>query len=323
MDMKDKFLGTILGCAVGDALGAPFEGRSRNFMQKRDKLTSNYEKIPGYPLGQYTDDTQMTLALCESIINKKCVDGEDIANRFANLWRNNTIIGEGASCRDAMMRIIVKGTKWDEAGTEEGRAGNGTAMRTSPIALFDCKDLAALKKDAVTQSIITHKDTRSFAGAAAVSAAVYYCIANDEIDPQTFLDFIIDAVDGISSEFSTDIKELESIIDDDEEEAFTKIASFGWHNPGPPSGITPFIIPTVFASFYHFLKSPRDWTKSVEGALKCGGDTDTTAAITGAISGSYNGRGAIPKNLIEDLKDTEYIQGIALKLYDVFEEVSA
>ena len=53
----------------------------------------------------------------------------------------------------------------------------------------------------------------------------------------------------------------------------------------------------------------------------CGGDTDTTAAITGAISGSYNGWKAIPKSLIEDLKDNEYIQGIALKLYDVFENL--
>ena len=207
MNLKDKFLGTILGCAVGDALGAPFEGRSRNFMQKRSALASGYEKIPGYPIGQYTDDTQMTLALCESIINKKGVDGEDIAHRFANLWLTNTIIGEGMSCRDAMMRIIVNDTNWDEAGSEEGRAGNGTAMRTSPIGLFNCKsnckDLAALKRDAVTQSIITHKDKRASAGAVAVSAAVYYCIANDKIDPQAFLDFIIDSINGISSEFST------------------------------------------------------------------------------------------------------------------------
>jgi ADP-ribosylglycohydrolase len=287
-------------------------------MLNKDGLVQQYEKMPGYPLGQYTDDTQMTLAVCESIINKRGIDGEDIAYRFSSLWRANTIIGEGASCRDAMMNIIARGANWDEAGAEEGRAGNGTAMRTSPIGLFDSSDLSALKRDAVTQSIITHKDKRASAGAVAVSAAVYYCVNNKNISPQNFLDFILDAIGGISEEFTAAVSELKEIIALDEEAAFLKIASYCFEGSEQINGITPFVIPTVLAALYHFLKSPSDWTKSVEGALRCGGDTDTTASITGAISGSYNGHKKIPENLVDDLKDNEYIQGIALKLFDVF-----
>ncbi|MFC1855711.1 ADP-ribosylglycohydrolase family protein, partial [Thermodesulfobacteriota bacterium] len=161
-------MGTILG-----ALGAPFEGRTRGHMLKLHGLTKGYEKITGYPIGQYTDDTQMTLALTESIILKKKIDGQDIANRFASLWRNNTIIGGGA-CRDAMMNIIVREASFEESGVEIGRAGNGSAMRTSPIGLFDSDDLMSLKADAITQSTITHNDNRASAGAATVSLAIYY-----------------------------------------------------------------------------------------------------------------------------------------------------
>ncbi len=321
MDLKSKFLGAIVGCAVGDALGAPYEGRSRSFMHDKRGLTKRFEKIPGYPTGQYTDDTQMTLALCESIINKRRVDGADIAAKFANLWRNNTIIGEGMSCRDAMMQIIVNGVSWDEAGTQHGRAGNGSAMRASPVGLFDCGDLAALKRDALTQSIITHKDERASSGSVAVCAAIYYCINNENIDPNNFIDFIYDITVDVSAEFAENILELKEIITYDDDAAFQKIAPIGQGAQMTINGVTPFIIPTVMAALYHFLQTPRDWSKSVEGAIRFGGDTDTVASITGAISGSYNGYDSIPRSLTEELKDKEYIHGVALKLYEVCEEV--
>lgn len=319
MDLKERFLGAILGCAVGDALGAPYEGKPRRYLKELANLADEYEKMSGYPLGQYTDDTQMTLKLCESIISRSKIEGKDVADRFSLLWRSNSIIGEGASCRDAMMNIIARNADWDEAGTEEGRAGNGAAMRVSPVGLFDSDDLSALKDDAITQAMITHRDKRAKAGAVAVAAAIYYCIHNKDIEPHAFLDFIIELTSEISDEFSEALRELKGIIDLSEDEAFINIASRGVKDDNPSSGITPFVIQTVLASFYHFLKSPDDWKKSVEGALGFGGDTDTTASITSAISGCYNGYHAIPRNLIEDLKDTEYIHGIALKLYDTFE----
>jgi ADP-ribosylglycohydrolase len=320
VELRDKFLGTIFGASVADALGAPFEGKRRSFMKEKKNLTDGYEKIPGYPIGQYTDDTQMTLKLIESIINKRLVDGADIAQKFSNLWRTNTIIGAGASCRDAMMNIIVHEKSWDESGVVEGRAGNGTAMRVSPIGLFDSDDLTALKKDAATQSIITHTDKRASASAVAVSAAVYYCVNNDNIKPDTFLDFIIDQVTGISDEFTEAMTELKMIIQSDEDAAFSKISRRCFEGAQETDGITPYVVPTVMAALYSFLNTPYDWVKSVECALHFGGDTDTVASITGAISGSLNGVKAIPAHLIEDLKDHDYIAGLALKLYEVFKD---
>ncbi len=320
MGRKDKFLGALLGAAVGDALGAPFEGRTRHYMRKLPTLARQYQKMTGYPTGQYTDDTQMTLALCEAIINKKKVLGEVVAKRFATLWRNNSIIGEGAACRAAMMRIIVHNTPWDEAGVEEGQAGNGSAMRTSPIGLFDCDDPVTLRSDAITQSIITHKDERASAGAVALSAAISFCVNSYEINPDAFIDHALDSITGISQTFSDALTELREIITLDDDSAFMKIATYRADSSEEPTGITAYVVPTVLAAFYHFLRTPPDWAASVEHALRWGGDTDTLASITGALSGAYNGIGVIPTRLIDDLKDHEYIYGIALKLYSVFLE---
>ena len=307
----------MLGCAVGDALGAPFEGRSRDFMRQYDDLTAEYKKFPGYPTGQYTDDTQMTLKLAESIISSHGIIGADIAESFSSLWRNNAIVGGGEACRESMMSIIVHGASWDESGVPEGRAGNGTAMRTSPIALFDCKNLTALRDDAITQSIITHKDARASAGAVAVTAALYYCINNDDIDPTEFIDFLLEQIRDINDEFTTAVTDLKNIVTLDEEAAFSRIMPFCDLGDDYNHGVTGYVVPTVIAALYSFLRYVRDWRACVTCALRFGGDTDTVTSIAGAISGAFNGRDAIPDNLIEDLKETEYIQGIAMKLYEV------
>jgi len=67
--------------------------------------------------------------------------------------------------------------------------------------------------------------------------------------------------------------------------------------------ITPFVIPTVLAGLYAFLRSPHDFGQSVGLVIGLGGDTDTTAAITGAISGSLNGEGVLAERLLPRLRE--------------------
>ncbi|MFQ6111234.1 MAG: ADP-ribosylglycohydrolase family protein, partial [Nitrospinota bacterium] len=132
-DLKSRFLGTILGAAVGDALGAPYEGLSGRALRRVKDLTSAYRPMGGYPLGQYTDDTQLTLAIAGSLAERGAVDGEDMARRFCELWRRGEIVGQGASCHEAVLKMLQGECSWQDAGTEEGRAGNGSAMRAGPL----------------------------------------------------------------------------------------------------------------------------------------------------------------------------------------------
>jgi ADP-ribosylglycohydrolase len=315
--LRERFWGAIFGCAVGDALGAPFEGAPSSAISFRPRY-NRFEKIPGYPIGQYTDDTQLTLATMRAISRAKRIDGAEIAAEFVKLWQNGEIVGAGASCTDAVYNMIHGGMSWEHAGTAPGRAGNGAAMRAAPIGLWDHAHPERIAKDAETASIITHKDTRSIAGTIAVAKAVALCVNTDDIAAADFLQALADAVRDTSELFARCIDELADWSRLEPPQALPLICAAGEPDVGPrkPGGVTPYVVPTVLCSLYFFLRTPRDFVASVTGAIGAGGDTDTVGAITGAISGALNGMAAIPRGLIETLKDSREIAALAEQFYE-------
>ena len=76
---KSKVLGTLVGGAVGDAMGAPFEGLWTESIPSADALSAAFHEYHGYPTGQYTDDTQLTLATIHSIVAERDIVVPDIA----------------------------------------------------------------------------------------------------------------------------------------------------------------------------------------------------------------------------------------------------
>lgn len=284
-DLKSRFVGAILGAAVGDALGASYEGASGGTLRKVKDLTSAYRPIGGYPVGQYTDDTQLTLAIAGSLAERGALDGEDIARRFCELWRSGGIVGQGASCHEAVTKMLRGECSWRDAGTEEGRAGNGAAMRAGPLGLWFYDNPGAIPGAAALTSSITHKDARAAAGCAAVAGAVAYLVPREGLDEAEFIGAAAGAAESLNSEFSSLIRRLPLWLKASEEEARFEIAAAGWRRPEERLDfITPFVVPTVLISLFHFLKSPRDFLGSIRRVIGSGGDVDTTASITGAIS---------------------------------------
>jgi len=315
MELKDKFLGTVLGCAVGDALGAPFEACKGSVIKSVENLMSGYQQIANYPLGQYTDDTQLTLVLAETYIANHRFKAVDFANRLAELWAKGEIIGPGLSCTDAV-RNLQSGKKWTESGAGQGRAGNGAAMRASPVGLWNYDNLEQLKKDAIAQSHITHQDTRAKAGAVAVASAVAYNLRHQAIDPEELSESVSELVKDVDREFSEHLARLPDWLKKDEQVAVLEISCAGWLTPPRwIDQITPFVIPTVLIGLYNFLRSPDNFTLTVQRTLEAGGDVDTTSAIAGAISGAFNGKNAIPERLLEELYQRDLIENTALRLY--------
>jgi len=312
--LKERFIGAILGCAVGDALGAPFEGISANKLFQDGQL--DYAPIAGFPRGQYTDDTQMTLAIVRAVLGDGEIKGKSVAEKFAELWRSGEIVGPGASCSEAMRRYIRGDADWDECGTAPGRAGNGTAMRASPIGLWDYDAPEKLVKDAAAVSIITHKDERAVAGAIAVAAAVAYLVHRDEILEEDFVEHVSQTISEHSAEFARAVDKIPALMKADEGDAIRTIINEGWQGHDASFGVTPFVIPTVLASFYAFLKHPGDFCAAVRTVINIGGDVDSTGAITGAISGAFNGTSAIPEHLREGLKDGRIISDLGAELYN-------
>jgi len=131
------------------------------------------------PAGAFTDDTEMALALAESLLARTPLDPADLAQRFAAWYRS------GPADIDRQTRLVLKrisrGEPWDAAvaavqAENPWSAGNGSVMRCWPVALAHWNDLDRLLADSRLQSQVTHPHEECVAGCAFVNAAIYHLV---------------------------------------------------------------------------------------------------------------------------------------------------
>lgn len=324
--LKPRFRGALLGGAIGDALGFPYEGSSRSYMQALgDKLVEGYEKHrSGYfPAGQFSDDTQMTLATVEAIVAAEDVDGAAIAAAFVPLWRENRVVGREDDCTEAIQRLMDGTRDWSTAG--EGGDGNGAAMRAAPIGLWDYD-----RQDLIVNHVricggITHKHSRALAGAAAVAAAVAYNVTHREIILGDFLDAVGAAAGAFDDEFARCIQDVPRLLSIDRGQARDQISVMGREDDPPDvrEGIPATPIPTVLMAITSFLRSPSDYLPTVHRCLLAGGDADTCASIAGSLSGAMIGAEGLPEHLVEELPGRDGIIRLADALHGLREDLRA
>jgi ADP-ribosylglycohydrolase len=340
-----QFQGAIIGCALGDAIGAwaerkdPSECRDyvKNFVSRFDfsNQETTHEK---YPFGQYTDDTQLTRELCMSIIDNGGFDPEDYANRVANIFAHNAIVGYGGATQEAAVRLI-DGVPWNEAGTPPPRAGNGAAMRASPIGLLHWNTIDQLLKDAKDQAIITHTAPAAVAGAVAVAAATGMAL---NASPQTshpgelgWWNWLARFVDRVDESYGDDIRHMADVVftskktDPSSRAYYDEVLKWILNKDDDSwTGVSPFAQTSVLWALFSVMDTPKDFWKTMCTAIEVGGDVDTIAAMACAISGAYNGMEGIPDKAIEtvgaklqDTKNTVWdldgLMKLAERLHDV------
>jgi ADP-ribosyl-[dinitrogen reductase] hydrolase len=315
IELRDRFLGCLLGCAVGDALGAPYEGLWSQSIPSEDLLLAGFAEFEGYPRGQYTDDTQLSVATIKAILKVRDVDPHEIARYIARLWMNQSVIGPGGACTQAAHRFL-KFRDWTSCGAPAGQAGNGTAMRTSVLGLFFLWDVRRLPSAVADVAKITHQDPRSIAGGVAIAKAAQSLAIDRFTLPRSFCDEIATTVEPYEDRFADMIRMLPRLLEAGEDVAIPVIAWSGMERPEffQPI-ITPFVIPTVLAALWCVLKHPDSWTKAVAAAIRLGGDVDTLGAIVGALMGTKLGLGAIPRHLVDGVVDSERLHGIAVRYH--------
>jgi ADP-ribosylglycohydrolase len=171
---RDRFRGCLLGVAIGDALGRPAEGKRPSVVRERYGSLTDFHPWRGWrggPVGTITDDTQMTMCIARSIIERRGVDPADIARRFVE-WLP-TARGKGRACTEAVLNLR-DGSDWESSGVDS--AGNGAAMRVAPVGMLHLDDRRALRRDAELTAVITHTSPTAVASAVAQAAAVAYCL---------------------------------------------------------------------------------------------------------------------------------------------------
>lgn len=301
--VEDRFVGCLLGVAIGDAMGMPVEGWPGEAIRMHYGVLSDFQPSPhrGLRAGQFTDDTQMMLMHAESIVATGRIDGDDLARRFVAWLRSGDVRGIGGSTLRSIRRL-ERGIHWRESGqTGEFAAGNGVAMRIAPVGLLDCQRIEQLKQDVHTAGAITHRNPEALAGGLAVAYAVAR-LATAETQPATLIEETIAFVG--DSEVTRNLQRAQKLLESDAPAA-DALATLG---------TTGYVVHTVASAFYCSVRTADNFKQTVIEAVMAGHDTDTTGAVAGALSGAHNGLQGIPLRWLEQVEDRERIEELARQI---------
>ena len=278
---------TLVGCAIGDALGNPFEMKPAisPSLTTWDGLFKAGGTFWKGDAGQYTDDTLMSIALSKSIIQSTGFDPKDVANEYLNWYLSKNTRGIGTTTATALENLKL-GYSWEQSGLISSRSGgNGTAMRAAPIGLVYRNKLNLVLKYAVEDASITHNSLEPKMGSCAIALATAILTDRDvgTIAMSSLLGNIISVL--LDSEVKSKLQDVQKALHEKIDPKVV-LASIG------TSGYVP---ESVGAAFYCLLAT-SSFEDAVVMAVRGGGDTDTIAAMTGAMAGTYYGLDGIPEH---------------------------
>jgi ADP-ribosyl-[dinitrogen reductase] hydrolase len=291
----------LLGTAIGDALGVPFETKLANYepLVTWDGETFLGSEHHGLKPGQYSDDTQMSLMVAESLIENHGFNPDDLAKRYVDWIVSGRARGYGKTTMLAIQNLL-NGKHWSESGIA-GSYGNGTAMRAAPFGVYFRNDLTSLISICKMDSAITHASEEAEAGSIAIGLAAAYSVNGEKEGLLEELWRILP-----DSKVKNIVYSLDSLIDSPyitPEQALRVI------------GTKADVRQTVPAALYCFLKF-KTYGEAVEAAIRAGGDTDTTAAIVGALFGARDGTTNMDSSWILEVEESSRLMELDSQLYN-------
>ena len=310
--MLTRARGALYGLAIGDALGMPTQMLSRAEIVRRwGPLLPGFEPAPpghpiagGMPAGAVTDDTEQAILLARLLVKGRgTIDPHELAGALTEWERAMAERGSldllGPSTKRAVAAILA-GVPPEEAGATG--TTNGAAMRIAPVgiavpvALHDSIPnlrLSTLVDRAVMASCVTHNTGVALAGAAAVAAAVSAGVSGATIAEATAL-----GIQAASSAARRGHWVAGADVAARIEWATSLVAS---HAQAEAAELIYTLVGTslatqesVPAAFAVLAAVPADPWRACRMAASLGGDTDTIAAMTGAIAGACHGAGSFP-----------------------------
>lgn len=286
--MRDRYIGTLLGLALGDALGRRREGLLGGDRSVRAPLI-------------WTDDTQMALGLTESLVACRGLDADRLAEHWATTFDPARGYGPGAR---ALLTRIRDGQDWRAANRSvfpQGSFGNGAAMRAAPIGLYYHRDPTALLEAAALASSITHAHPHGIEGGVLIPRAVAWLL-REPFDPTQLLDALERGC--AVTEFAMRLRwTRERIVSDCSHAEVIKIL-----------GTSVAAAESVVTAIHAFCRHPQSFTEMIRYVNELGGDVDTIGAMAGSLFGACRGAAALPAHLIARLEDRERIETLAVAL---------
>ncbi|MBT2367491.1 ADP-ribosylglycohydrolase family protein [Streptomyces sp. ISL-10] len=278
----DRAVGAVVGSAVGDALGAPFE------FGERGVFRAHFGDGPGemcggggWDPGEATDDTHMAVLVGESLLKHGRVDGADVFARFRT-WA----AGDPKDIGLQTEQVLTSGDPWGTAAALHfqmtGRAaGNGSLMRASTSAVFFARaGRAATMAAARELAALTHGDRAVWEGTAVLHELIRVALGG--MDPLAAVsDALAQVHPGHRARWAT-------------------VLAPDWH-PQQATEFNGAVWPCLGSALWALRTTPS-FEASLAAAIDLGGDTDTVAAVTGALAGAVYGIGAVPERWTQALR---------------------
>jgi len=315
------FEGAMLGLAVGDALGFPAEFRTRgqilasfgpagltDLVALHDPAWPERPHILGtrHPAGTVSDDTQMTIALAEGLLDAPAGDLDArmtaVARRFCT-WAQapDNDRAPGNTCLEGCARLAA-GMPWRTAGVAASK-GCGSAMRVAPIGLLYGRDPAAVLEVARASSLLTHGHDAAVEGAAA--AALLVALALDKRTPRQMYEAVMQEVAPRSADLRRCFELLPGLLGAPPEVALSRDGlGEGW-----------VAEEAVASALWCLWREPDDYRRAVLLAANTTGDSDSIACITGGIAGALHGAAAIPAVWRERVEHVATLRDLAARLW--------
>lgn len=283
--------GCLLGTAVGDTLGLPFEGMSPLRIQKLKPLPLRHRFF--FNRGMISDDTEHTCMVAQSLIasgNDETIFTKQLARRL-RWW----LLGLPAGIGLATLKSLIKlwfGFSPEKSGVWS--AGNGPAMRSAIIGVYAGENNELLTSLVTKSTLITHSDPKALKGALIVAKLAAENAISKEINTGKCLEKIKPIVGDDETLAELINKASTSASKNESAKEFCKTVGFN-------KGVSGYIYQTLPVVLQIWLRHPRDYETAMQEAILCGGDTDTVAAILGGMVGAGCGVEGIPKQWIDGI----------------------
>lgn len=303
--LEERFVGCLLGLAVGDALGGKFEAQSADAIRAR---FPTIDSLIAYTQEEiwYTDDTQMAIGVGEALVQNGEIQEDALCRAFVANYVPSRGYGRGAR---AILEAMEEGRDYRQVAEQYfpgGSYGNGAAMRVAPIGLLFRDQRVRLWEQARLSALPTHLHPLGIEGAQLLALAVALCSRITRFDHAAFFSELLAACTTL--EYRAKLEAAANI------QLPTDLAGLGNRIEALHS------VPTAIASF---ALSPESFEQTISNVIFLGGDTDTLAAMAGALSGAYLGVERLPTRLVglleSSLKGGGYLQQLAKQLFKLYQ----
>ena len=308
--MKKVYDG-IMGLAIGDAIGVPVEFRSRQEISKNPVISMREYGTHDQPMGTWSDDTSLTLALMDSIVENNTIDYMDIMDRFSNWLINcdytatDEVFDVGNSTSRAIMNYGRGVDPLECGGISEYENGNGSLMRILPIAYYLKKFTLPIdnRMEIIHNvSALTHRHPISLIG-----CGIYINIAMKLLEEKLSLYESVEQ--GIKNTFEyykekswSDISAYARL---KELSNFLGLSDIEIKSSG-------YVVHTLESALWCLLNT-NSYAECVLKAVNLGDDTDTVGAVAGGLAGIYYGLEQIPKDWLNVIAKRAYIEELCEK----------